>query len=67
LISCNNMLEIKIKTKNEHDVLSIDGVRQEIRLLTNDILRISKSKLKLKLITFDKNIFFKVFKEKLLK
>ncbi|MBM3707650.1 MAG: NAD(+)/NADH kinase [Actinobacteria bacterium] len=67
LLSCNNMLEIKIKTKNEHDVLSIDGVRQEIRLLTNDILRISKSKLKLKLITFDKNIFFKVFKEKLLK
>ncbi|MBM3710128.1 MAG: NAD(+)/NADH kinase [Actinobacteria bacterium] len=67
VLSCNNRLEIKIKTKNENDILSVDGVKQEVRILTDDILRISKSKVKLKLVTFGKNIFFKVFKEKLLK
>ena len=41
--------------------------KKDIFLHGGDILKINKSELKLKLITFNNNIFFKVFKEKLLK
>ena len=67
VLSCENKLEIRLKTKNMNDILSVDGVKKELNLLNGDILQISRAKIKLKLITFEKNIFFKVFKEKLLK
>ena len=67
VISPRNNLEIKLKSKNKNDILSVDGTKKDIFLHSGDILKINKSELKLKLITFNNNIFFKVFKEKLLK
>ncbi len=67
VISPRNNLEIKLKSKNINDILSVDGTKKDIFLHSGDILKINKSELKLKLITFNNNIFFKVFKEKLLK
>jgi NAD+ kinase len=67
VISPRNKLEIKLKSKNKNDILSVDGTKKDVFLHGGDILKINKSELKLKLITFNNNIFFKVFKEKLLK
>ncbi len=67
VISPKNKLDIKLKTKNKNDSLNIDGVKTDIALESNDILRIFKSGLRLKLITFNNNLFFRVFKAKLLK
>ena len=67
VISPKNNLEIRLKSKNDNDILSVDGVKKDISLRSGDILKIYESELKLKLITFKDNIFFKIFKEKLLK
>ena len=67
VISPRNNLEIRLKSKNKNDILSVDGTKKDIILHSGDILKINKSELKLKLITFNDDIFFKVFKEKLLK
>jgi len=67
IISPKNKLEVRLRTKNKNDSFSIDGVKTSITPLNNDKFRISKSNLKLKLITFNNNIFFRVFREKLLK
>ena len=67
VLNTENKIEIQIKTKNDNDCLSIDGIKQKINIKSGDILKIKKSKLKLNLVTFDNNAFFKSFKEKLLK
>jgi NAD+ kinase len=67
VLNTENKIEIQIKTKNDNDCLSIDGIKQKINIKSGDILKIKKSKLKLNLVTFNNNAFFKNFKEKLLK
>lgn len=67
IISPKNNIKIALKTKNKDDFLSSDGIRVNIELKKGDLLEFKKSRLNLKLITFDDNIFFKVFKEKLFK
>jgi NAD+ kinase len=67
VISPENSLRIKLKSKNGRDILSSDGIRQNTELDTGDELIFKKSNIKLKLITFEENLFFKVCKEKLLK
>ena len=67
VISPKNKLEIRLRTKNKNDNLIVDGVKTNTTLSNNDMFMISKSNLRLKLITFNNNIFFRVFKEKLLK
>jgi NAD+ kinase len=67
VLNTENKIEIQIKTKNDNDCLSIDGIKQKINIKSGDILKVKKSKLKLNLVTFNKNAFFKNFKEKLLK
>ncbi|MBE3094578.1 MAG: NAD(+)/NADH kinase [Actinobacteria bacterium] len=67
VLNTENKIEIQIKTKNDNDCLSIDGIKQKITIKSDDILKIKKSKLKLNLVTFNNNAFFKNFKEKLLK
>jgi NAD kinase len=54
-----------VNTKNKDDSLNVDGVKQSVNFIAGDIVRIKKSSKKLNLITFNNNIFFKVFKEKL--
>ncbi len=67
VISPENNLSIRLKSKNGRDILSSDGVRQNTELDEGDELVFKKSALKLKLITFNENLFFKVCKEKLIK
>jgi NAD+ kinase len=67
ILDTYSKIEIKISTKNINDNLSVDGVRQQVTLKSGDIFRIKKSPLKLNLVTFNNNAFFKVFKEKLLR
>jgi len=67
VISTENSLRIKLKSKNGRDVLSSDGIRQNTELDAGDELIFKKSNIKLKLITFEENLFFKVCKEKLIK
>ncbi len=67
VISPKHNLKIELKTKNVNDFLSADGVKANIDLKNKDLLEFKESKVKLKLITFNNNIFFKVFKEKLFK
>jgi len=60
-------LEIKIKTKNKNDSLIIDGVSKDVTLKPGDKFVFKRSPNKLNLITYNKGIFFEVFKRKLLK
>lgn len=66
VLSPDNKLEIKVNSKNKSVILNADGVDIGEAVQSNDIFRIKKSKKKLKLIIVNKNIFFKIFKEKLL-
>jgi NAD+ kinase len=67
IIDTKNKIEVKVNTKNKNDSLNVDGVKQSVNFIAGDIVRIKKSSKKLNLITFNNNIFFKVFKEKLLR
>ena len=66
VISPKNELKVRIKARNKNASLNVDGVRKNVDIQPEDIFKIKKSNLKLKLITFDKDIFFKIFKDKLL-
>jgi NAD+ kinase len=67
VLNTENKIEIQVKTKNDNDCLSIDGIKQKISIKSEDILKVKESKLKLNLVTFNNNAFFKNFREKLLK
>src|SRR4030042_2080131 len=64
ILSPDNKLEIIINSRNEKDSVSIDGKTIPVNIQSDYIFKVKKSKLKLKLIVFNKDIFFKVFKEK---
>ncbi len=61
-----NNIQIQIQAKDVNNTLNIDGVKSSTNLVDGDVFKVCQSNLKLKLITFDDNIFFKIFKEKLL-
>jgi NAD+ kinase len=64
ILSPDNKLEIIINSRNEKDSVSIDGKTIPVNIKSDYIFKVKKSKSKLKLIVFNKDIFFKVFKEK---
>lgn len=66
VLNSNDELKIEVESKNENIILSIDGVKSDYSLLSGDVFEVRKSCKKLKLITFAKYSFFKIFKEKLL-
>ena len=63
----DDSLEVKISSKNKSVILNVDGVNTGESILSDDVFKVKKSNVKLNLITFNKNIFFKIFKEKFLK
>jgi NAD+ kinase len=67
IISPESEIEIKLSTRNSSDYLNADGETCNTGLVDGDIIKIKKSSRKLKLITFNQDIFFKVFKDKLMK
>jgi len=64
ILSPDNKLEIMINSRNEKDSVSVDGKTVPVIIKSDYIFKVKKSKLKLKLITFNEDTFFKVFKEK---
>ncbi len=64
IISPENELVIKIHTKNKKDTFSVDGLAKSISMHPEYRFKVKRSKLKLKLIYFKKDFFFRVFKEK---
>jgi NAD+ kinase len=67
VISTENDIKIRLKTNNSNDIITADGVRANLKIMDMDVFKFSEASKKLKLITFNNNIFFKVFREKLLK
>jgi len=67
VLSPDNQIEIQINSKNTEVSLNIDGKKSDVQIADQDIFKVEKSKYKLNLITFNKNIFFKIFKDKLIK
>ncbi|HJX02020.1 MAG TPA: NAD(+)/NADH kinase [Candidatus Humimicrobiaceae bacterium] len=64
VLSPDNELEIIISSRNEMDSIGVDGKTEQVSIKPDHIFKVKKSKSKLKLITFNKDTFFKVFKEK---
>src|SRR3972149_11453456 len=64
ILSPENKLEIMISSRNERDSIGVDGKTARVSIKPDHIFKVKKSKSKLKLITFNKDTFFKVFKEK---
>lgn len=67
VLSPSSKVEIQIRTKNEDDSLIVDGVNKKLRLFPEDRFVFYRSPHKLNLITYNKGIFFEVFKRKLLR
>lgn len=66
VISTDNNIEILINSGKNDVILNVDGRKKPIKILEGDRLRVSKSDHSLNLITFEDNIFFKIFKKKLI-
>lgn len=66
VISPDNQIEIQINSGNTKVNLNTDGKKSDLEILSGDIFKVEKSKYELNLITFNKNTFFKIFKEKLI-
>jgi NAD+ kinase len=64
ILDPENQIEIKTNSRNKEDSISVDGKTVTFRIEPDYIFDIRKSKLRLKFITFNKNTFFKVFREK---
>lgn len=64
ILSPENELEIMVSSRNERDSVGVDGKTVRVSIKPEYIFKVKKSKSKLKLITFNKDTFFKVFKEK---
>jgi len=66
VISPENQIEILINSGKTKVNLNIDGRKTDFEVMDGDIFKVGKSDYKLNLITFNKNIYFKIFKEKLI-
>jgi NAD+ kinase len=66
VISPDNQIEIQINSGKTKVDLNIDGRKMDFEVSNGDIFKVGKSNFKLNLITFNRNIFFKIFKEKLI-
>lgn len=64
ILGPDNVLEIKIESKNNKDYASVDGKIASFIIKSGHIFKVKKSKTKLKLVSFSDDMFFKVFKEK---
>jgi NAD+ kinase len=64
ILGPDNVLEIKIESKNNKDYASIDGKIASLNIKSGHVFKVRRSKIKLKLVSFSRDMFFKVFKEK---
>ena len=64
ILGPDKMLEVRLNSRNEEDILSVDGKTAVLSGPAKYLLRVIRSKKQLNLISFNPNAFFKVFKEK---
>jgi NAD+ kinase len=64
ILGPDKILEVRLNSRNEEDILSIDGKTVVLNGPSKYLLRVTRSKKQLNLISFNPNAFFKVFKEK---
>ena len=64
ILGPDNVLEIKLSSRNEKDILSVDGKTAPLRKPGKYLLKVTRSNKRLNLVSFNPNAFFKVFKEK---
>jgi NAD+ kinase len=57
-------LKVKLSSGNKRDILSVDGKTVPLEDPSEYILRVTRAKKDLNLVSFNPNAFFKVFKEK---
>ncbi len=66
VVSTDNNIEILINSGKNDVILNVDGRKKPVKILEGDRLKISKSDYTLNLVTLEDNIFFKIFKKKLI-
>jgi NAD+ kinase len=64
ILGPDKVLEVRLNSRNEKDIFSVDGKTVVLSRPTQYLLRVTRSKKQLNLISFNPNAFFKVFKEK---
>lgn len=64
ILGSDKLLEVKINSGNKTDILSVDGKSVSLENLSEYVLKVTRSKKYLNLISFNPNAFFKVFKDK---
>ena len=57
-------LKVKLSSGNKRDMLSVDGKTVSLKDPSQYVLRVTRAKKDLNLVSFNPNAFFKVFKEK---
>ncbi len=64
ILGPDKVLEVRLNSRNEKDIFSVDGKTVVLSRPSQYLLRVTRSKKQLNLISFNPNAFFKVFKEK---
>ena len=64
ILGPDKVLEVRLNSRNEKDIFSVDGKTVALSRPYQYLLRVTRSKKQLNLISFNPNAFFKVFKEK---
>ena len=64
ILGPDKVLEVRLNSRNEKDIFSVDGKTVALSRPSQYLLRVTRSKKQLNLISFNPNAFFKVFKEK---
>jgi NAD+ kinase len=64
ILGPDKQLQIKLSSGNKRDILSVDGKTVPLEDPCEYVLKVTRAKKKLNLISFNPNAFFKVFKEK---
>jgi len=64
ILGPDKVLEVRLNSRNEKDIFSVDGKTVALSRPSQYLLRVTRSKKQLNLISFNPNAFFKIFKEK---
>lgn len=64
ILGPDKILEVRLSSGNKKDILSVDGKTAPLENPSEYVLKVTRSRKNLNLISFNPNAFFKVFKEK---
>lgn len=64
ILGPDKVLKVRLSSSNKRDMFSVDGKTVALEDPSDYVLKVTRSKKALNLISFDNNAFFRVFKEK---